>query len=401
MTRSLPLILMTVVLDAIGIGLIFPILPSLLHDVTHASDVTAYIGILMALYAAMQFLFSPLLGALGDRLGRRPILLMSLAGAMINYLFLAYASSLWLLLLGRALAGLTSANTSVAAAYITDISPEETRAKHFGLLNAMFGMGFIAGPVLGGLLGDHWVRLPFIAAAALTGLNFILCFFALPETRAPDRDKIDLATFNPLRPLRWALGMKDLLPLILIFFLFSGLDEAYGTCWALWGSDTFQWNGFWIGLSLGAYGVCQTLAQAFLAGPAAKLLGERKAILTGIACACAALGVFAFATQGWMVFAAMPVLALGGIGIPALQSLATRKVGEAEQGQFQGVLQSAVALASIGAPLAFASLYLSLRMVWPGAIWLTVIALYGMGAQLVLRVGFDAKDESRISSRNR
>lgn len=388
MTRSLTLILMTVALDAVGIGLIFPILPSLLEEVTHAGDVAPYIGIMMALYAAMQVIFAPVLAGLSDRLGRRPILLISLSGAMINYLLLAYASSLWLLLLGRAVAGLTSANTSVAAAYLTDISPEDARARRFGLLNAMFGIGFIAGPVLGGLLGDYWVRLPFLVAAVLTGLNLIFCLVALPESRAPSREKVDISTFNPLRPLRWAFTMKDVLPIVFTFFIFSGLGEAYGTCWALWGSDVFQWNGLWIGLSLGTYGVCQTLAQALLAGPATQLLGERGAILTGIASACAALAVFAFARQGWMVFAAMPVLAFGGIGVPALQSLATRQVDETGQGKFQGILQSATSLASIGAPLAFSNTYLSLRQDWPGEIWLWVAALYGIGAVMILRLRF-------------
>ena len=151
--------------------------------------------------------------------------------------------------------------------------------------------------------------------------------------------------------------MKGLLPIIFVFFIFSATGEAYGTCWALWGSDAFQWNGLWIGLSLGAFGVCQTLAQAFLPGPAVKLLGERAAILVGVACACIALIVMAFATQGWMIFAIMPLFALGGIGVPALQSLATRQVDESQQGQFQGVLASAVSLASIVAPLAFSSFY--------------------------------------------
>ena len=178
--------------------------------------------------------------------------------------------------------------------------------------------------------------------------------------------------------------MKSVLPVILIFFIFSATGEAYGTCWALWGSDTFHWNGLWIGLSLGAFGVCQTLAQAFLPGPAVKLLGERAAILTGVAGTCIALIVMAFATQSWMIFAIMPIFALGGIGVPALQSLATRQVDESSQGQFQGVLASVVSLASIVAPLAFSSFYFVFRQEWPGAIWLSVVAIYALGVPLVL-----------------
>jgi DHA1 family tetracycline resistance protein-like MFS transporter len=351
--------------------------------VTHAENVASTIGVMTALYAVTQFIFAPVLGSLSDRLGRRPVLLISLAGAAVNYLFLAFAPNLWMLLLGRAIAGLTSANVSVATAYITDISPEDQRARRFGLFNAMFGIGFIIGPVLGGALGDYWLRLPFNAATALNGCKHRLAIFILPESRAPTREKIDLAALNPLRPLRWVFSMKGLLPVIFIFFIFSATGEAYGVCWALWGSDTFQWNGLWIGLSLGTFGVCQALAQAFLPGPAVKLLGERAAILTGVAGASAALIVMAFATRGWMIFAIMPVFALGGIGVPALQSLATRQVDASRQGQFQGVLASAVSLASIVAPLAFSGFYFVVREQWPGAIWLSVVAVYAIGALLV------------------
>jgi DHA1 family tetracycline resistance protein-like MFS transporter len=388
MNKPLFVIFTAIVLDAVGIGLIFPILPSLLQDVTHTTNVAPYIGLMTALYAVMQFVFAPVLGSLSDRIGRRPVLLVSLAGAAVNYLFLAFAPTLWMLLLGRAIAGLTSANISVAMAYITDISPEETRARRFGLFNAMFGIGFIVGPVLGGALGDHWLRLPFIAAAMLNAGNLLLAFFLLPESRAPSREKMDLAGLNPFRPLRWVFSMKSLLPIVFIFFVFSATGEAYGTCWALWGSDTFQWNGLTVGLSLGTFGVCQTLAQAFLPGPAVKLLGERAAILTGIAGVCVALVVMAFATQGWMIFAIMPVFALGGIGVPALQSLATRQVDESQQGQFQGVLASAVSLASIVSPLFFSSFYFVVREQWPGAIWLSVVVVYAASIPLIASLRF-------------
>ncbi|MGJ7038870.1 DHA1 family tetracycline resistance protein-like MFS transporter [Shinella sp. BE166] len=388
MNKSLIVIFTAIVLDAVGIGLIFPILPSLLQEVTHADNVAPTIGIMTALYAIMQFIFAPVLGSLSDLLGRRPVLLISLAGAAINYLFLAFAPSLWMLLLGRAIAGLTSANISVATAYITDISPEDKRARRFGLFNAMFGMGFIVGPVLGGALGDYWLRLPFVFAAVLNGCNLLLAFFALPESRIPTREKIDLAALNPLRPLRWVFSVKRLLPIVIIFFVFSATGEVYGTCWALWGSDTFHWSGLWIGLSLGTFGVCQTLAQAFLPGPAVKRFGERATILTGVAGACVALIVMAFATEGWMIFAIMPVFALGGIGVPALQSLATRQVDESQQGQFQGVLASAVSLASIVTPLGFSSFYFVVREEWPGAIWLSVVVVYAISVPLVLGLRF-------------
>jgi DHA1 family tetracycline resistance protein-like MFS transporter len=384
MNKPLLVIYATIGLDAVGIGLIFPILPRLLEAVTHASDIAPYIGIMTALYAVMQFVFAPVLGALSDNFGRRPVLLVSLAGAAVNYLILAFAPQLWMLVLGRAIAGLTSANVSVATVYITDISPDDKRARRFGLLNAMFGAGFIIGPVLGGLLGDIWVRLPFIAAAALNAGNLLIALFVLPESRAPSRQKLDLAALNPLRPLRWVFSMQGLLPIILVFFILSGAGEVYGTCWALWGFDTFHWNGLWIGLSLGAFGVCQTLVQAFLPGPATKLLGERGAVLVGLACVCTALVVMAFARQGWIVFAIMPLFALVGIGIPAFQALATRQVDESRQGQFQGVLASTVSLASIIAPLAFSTFYFVVQKQWPGAIWLSVVVIYIIAIPLVV-----------------
>ncbi len=389
MNKPLVVIFTAICLDAVGIGLIFPILPHLLQDVTQTQDIAFYVGLMTALYAAMQFVFAPVLGALSDTIGRRPVLLISLAGAAINYAIMAFAPSLTLLLIGRAIAGLTSANMSVASAYITDISPADQRARRFGLFNAMFGAGFIIGPVLGGLLGDYWLRLPFIAAAVLNACNLLLALFVLPESRTlesrtPSCQKIDLATLNPLRPLKWIVSMKGLLPIVLVYFVFSAAGESYGTCWALWGFDTFGWNGFWIGLSLGAFGICQTLCQAFLPGPATRLLGERWSVMTGIAAAAIALLVMALASQGWMIFAIMPVFTLVGIGNPAFQALATRKVAPDRQGELQGVLASTISLASIIAPLGFSSLYFVTRENWPGGIWLSVIALYAITVPLVL-----------------
>ncbi|TIV74471.1 MAG: TCR/Tet family MFS transporter, partial [Mesorhizobium sp.] len=208
MNKPLVVIFAAICLDAIGVGLVFPILPRLLEVVTHSPDIVAYIGVMTALYAAMQFVFAPVLGALSDTLGRRPVLLISLGGAAINYLIMAFAPQLWMLFIGRAVAGLTSANIAVATAYITDITLEDKRAGRFGLFSAMFGIGFIIGPVLGGVLGDHWIRLPFIAAALLNAANFILAVFVLPESRSPARRKIDLAAPNPLKPLGWVFSMK-------------------------------------------------------------------------------------------------------------------------------------------------------------------------------------------------
>ncbi|WP_407060029.1 Tet(A)/Tet(B)/Tet(C) family tetracycline efflux MFS transporter [Devosia epidermidihirudinis] len=380
-------ILAAVTLDAIGIGLIFPILPALLRDVGHMTQVATTLGIMLALYSACQFLFSPILGVLSDRYGRRPVLLVSLAGAAIDYLVMAFAPELWMLVLGRAISGITSANMAVATAYITDISTEEERARRFGLFHAMFGVGFIIGPVLGGVLGDIWVRAPFIAAAALNGINLALALFVLPESRHGKAGaKFDFETLNPFKPLKWALTFKALIPLMAIFVIMNFVGTMYGTIWALFSEDRFQWNGLMIGLSLGAFGVFHAGAQAFLTGPAVARLGERWALVVGMACELTALVILGVATQGWVMFALAPLFALGGIGMPALQSLTTTQVDSEKQGQLQGVLASLVSLASVFGPLFFSLVYFEVRGIWPGIIWIVGAGIYLLALPLMLGI---------------
>lgn len=384
MNRPLFIIFFTIVLDAVGIGLIFPLLPVLLQDMTHQNNIALYIGLLSSLYAAMQFIFSPILGALSDRFGRRPILLFSLAGSTINYLFLVFSHHLLFLFIGRMLAGMTSANMSVASAYIIDICKEDKRTKYFGFINAMFGAGFIIGPVLGGFLGNYDLRLPFFIAALLTGFNLLLAYFALPESRKTISPNKQLSTFNPFKAFASIRSMQGVLPLISTFFILSATGEAYGVCWSLWGHETFQWNGFWVGLSLATFGLCQMLVQIFIPRHAARIFGDRRTVMIGIACSCIALLVMAFARDGWMIFAIMPVFALGSIGTPSLQTLASQKVSADQQGQFQGMIASTISLASMFAPLLFSSLYFHFQSKWPGAIWLTVIMIYVISLPVIM-----------------
>nr|AIA16251.1 TetA [uncultured bacterium] len=387
MNKALVVILAAVTLDSIGIGLIFPILPSLLRDVGHVSEVATLLGVMLALYSACQFLFSPVLGVLSDRFGRRPVLLVSLAGAAIDYLIMAFAPELWMLVLGRAISGVTSANMAVATAYITDISTEEERARRFGLFHAMFGIGFIIGPVLGGVLGDYWVRAPFIAAALLNAVNFALALFVLPESRPGQPGaRFDLDTLNPFKPLKWALTFSALIPLMAIFVIMNFVGTMYGTMWALFSEDAFAWNGLMIGLSLGAFGVFHAGAQAFLTGPAVARLGERWALIVGMACELTALVIMGLATQGWILFALAPLFALGGIGMPALQSLVTTQVGADKQGQLQGVLASLVSLAAVFGPLFFSFAYFSIRSTWPGLIWIIGAGIYLLALPLMLGI---------------
>jgi DHA1 family tetracycline resistance protein-like MFS transporter len=387
LNKALVVILSAVMLDAIGIGLIFPILPALLRDVGHTTEIATLLGLMLALYSAMQFLFSPVLGVLSDRFGRRPVLLISLAGAALDYVVMAFAPQLWMLVIGRAIAGLTSANMAVATAYITDISSEAQRAKRFGYFHAMFGIGFIIGPVLGGILGDYWVRAPFIAAAILNAINFALALFVLPESRAGTPGaRFEWKNLNPFIPLKWALTFKALIPLMAIFVIMNFVGTMYGTVWALFSEDSFQWNGLTIGLSLGAFGFFHAGAQAFLTGPAVARLGERWALVVGMACELAALAILGFATHGWVLFALAPLFALGGIGMPALQSLTTTQVDGDRQGQLQGVLASLVSLASVFGPLFFSLVYFSIRPAWPGLIWIVGAGVYLLALPLMLSI---------------
>jgi DHA1 family tetracycline resistance protein-like MFS transporter len=384
LNKPLIVILTAVTLDAAGIGLVFPILPSLLRELTHTGEVAALYGVLLSLYALMQFLFAPVLGMLSDRYGRRPVLLLSLAGAAVDYLVLAAAPVLWLVFVGRALAGLTSANLAVATAYLADISPEAIRVRRFGYLHACFGIGFILGPVLGGALGDIWVRYPFVAAAALNALNFAVALFVLPESRPGTRQPLRLAGLNPFASLRWAMTFTALLPLIATFVVLNFVGQIYGTVWVLYGEDRYRWTAMMVGLSLAGYGLAHAGAQAFLTGPATARLGERNTLFVGVAVEIVALVALAFATAGWIVFALLPVFALAGIGLPALQSLLSNEVGAARQGELQGVLSSLVSLTAIFGPLVFSWIYFLSRDRWSGMIWLVGAVVYLSSAPLLL-----------------
>ncbi len=369
MNKMLWTILAVVVLDAAGTGLVMPILPELLRSVAHTPDLSWRYGTFLSLYAALQFLASPVLGTLSDRYGRRPVLLVSLAGGMIDYAFMAWAPGFWWLFLGRGIAGLTAANAAVATACLADITPAERRTRAFGLLSACFGVGFILGPVIGGMLGTISLRAPFVAAALLVMVNFIVTLLVLPETRTARPERIDAAAFHPLAPLRWIGAFPALLPLLAIFVVLSMVGEVGGTVWVLYGQDKFGWDTATIGLSLAGFGFFHALAQAFVAGPLSERWGERHALLVAAVCDCAAYIAIAFATRGFVAFLLFPLFCLGGIGQPALLSLMTKRVEADEQGRLQGVLGSLTSLASMIAPLAISEIYFASRSVFPGLVW--------------------------------
>jgi DHA1 family tetracycline resistance protein-like MFS transporter len=374
--KGLAVILSTVLLDSIGMSLVMPIIPSLLREVGHTSEIGWSFGLFASIYALFQFVFSPILGVLSDRFGRRPVLLCSLAGAAVDYVFMAFAPTFALLVIGRAVAGMTGASMAVAGAYIADVTPEEQRARRFGWLSACFGMGFVAGPVLGGWLGEWWVRAPFLAAAGLNAINLAVAFFALPESRRGERTPFKLASLNPLGPMRWALGLQDLLPLFAVLIVLTLVGTVGGTIWVLYGEDKFQWTPKVIGFSLAAFGLFHALSQAFLAGPISERWGERWALTIGVICDASAYLLIAFATKGWMGFVLIPLLCMGGIGGPAIQSLLSRRVGEEHQGRLQGVMASLASLISIFGPLVISLAYFATRGTFPGFVWVAAAVLY-------------------------
>lgn len=376
MTWGYKLILATVTLDAVGIGLVLPIIPRLLRDVGHTADIGWQMGLFLGLYAAMQFVCAPVVGALSDRFGRRPVLLAALGGATIDYLFMAGAPTLTLLFVGRAIAGVTGASVAVANAYVADITPEDRRARRFGHLSACFGVGFILGPALGGLLGDIWIRAPFLAAAGLNGLNLALALFLLPESRRGTPAPFDRAALNPLAPLRWAFAFPALLPLLAAFVVMTLVGEVGATVWVMYGEDKFAWNGLMVGLSLAGFGLFHAGAQGLVAGPVAERFGARGAIFIAIAADGAAYVLIALVTEGWMAFLLFPLFCLGGIGAPALQSLMSARAGEDHQGRLQGVMASMAGLASVIGPPAISLGYFATRDVFPGFVWVAGAALY-------------------------
>lgn len=387
MKKPLAVILSTVFLDAVGIGLIMPILPGLIRSMSDTAHSSTHYGALLALYALMQFLFAPILGALSDRYGRRPVLLVSLAGAAADYLLMAAAPNLFWLYVGRALSGVTGANVSVATAYITDVTPEQDRAKRFGQMGAMFGIGFIVGPLLGGALGEWHLRAPFLAAAAMNGLNLLMALYVLPESRTPNGDMRGKTRLNPFSAFHRLNGKPGLAPLMGVFAIITLVSQAPATLWVLYGQDRFGWTAMIAGVSLAAYGACHALAQAFAIGPLVARLGERNAVVLGLAADAAALLALGFTTHGWVPFLLMPFFAAGGMTVPALQAMLSRQVTEDRQGELQGTLASMASLIGVGGPLAATAIYTASQSTWPGMAW----GIGGLIYLLVLPLLYNAR----------
>ena len=375
MSKALLAIFGVLVIDSMGMGLIMPILPSLIRDVGRLSATGWQFGALLSMDAALQFLVAPLRRALSDRYGRRPVLLVSLAGASVDYVFMAFAPSLAFLFIVRAISGMTGANDAVASAYITDITPEADRAKRFGQVGAIFGIGFILGPILGGVLGAHWVRLPFLAAAVLNAVNFLFVALVVPESRKGSKDAVvpAVSLLGPVKPL---IEFGFIWKLITVAVIFGFVGEVAGTIWVLYAEDKFAWDPTMIGISLTAFGVFHIASQAVMVGPLGKYLGERGGLLFSMAADGLAYVLMALAGQGWMAFALMPLFALGGSGGPILQGLLSGQVDGDRQGTLMGLMTGLQSIVSIFAPLSISLIYFATRDVFPGTVWIGAAAMY-------------------------
>lgn len=347
-------ILLTVVIDSMGVGLIMPVMPELIREVG-AGDLgqaAVWGGVLATVFAVMQFLFGPTLGNLSDRFGRRPILLGALFFLTIDYLIMAAAGTIFLLLVGRVIGGITSATHATASAYMADISKPEEKAANFGLIGAGFGVGFVLGPLLGGLLAEYGTRAPFYGAAALAFANMILGYFALPET-VTDRIRrpFELRRANPLGAFRYIGRLPGLKGMLIVVFVYGIAFFVYPAVWAYFGTERFGWGPGMIGLSLGLFGLSFAFVQGVLLRPILKRIGDRNAVILGLGIDVIAFFIMTFLQTGWIALALTPLTALGAIAGPAIQGIMSRTASDDQQGELQGTLTSVNAIAMIVAPL--------------------------------------------------
>ena len=376
MRSSAIIALLIVGLDAMGLGLIMPILPTLLRELVPAEQVAGHYGALLSLYALMQVVFAPLLGQFSDAYGRRPVLLASLAGAAVDYTIMASAPVLWVLYIGRLVSGVTGATGAVAASTIADSTEEGSRARWFGYMGACYGAGMIAGPALGGMLGSISAHAPFIAAALLNGLAFLLACIFLKETNRSYGETEKLVRIKPFVLFRLDDALRGLTALLAVFFIIQLIGQVPAALWVIYGEDRFQWGTTTVGLSLAAFGATHAIFQAFVTGPLSRRLGERPTLLFGMAADATGFILLAFATQGWMVFPILLLLAAGGVGMPALQAMLSNNVSSNKQGALQGRLTSLTNLSSIAGPLGFTALYSATAGAWNGWVWIVGAILY-------------------------
>ncbi len=362
-TRSrltLTCILITILLDMIGVGIIVPVLPELLEDLTGGSVADAAVigGYLVFAYAFMQFVFSPILGNLSDRFGRRPILLLSLLGLTFDYLMMSIAPFVWYLFIGRIIAGIAGAALATATAYMADITPPHKRTHRFGLIGAAFGLGFIIGPVIGGELGEFGPRVPFYAAAGLAFANFLFGLLVLPESLPKtSRRKFDIRRANPLGAVLALKKYPSVLWLLGVLFFFQLSAQALPTVFSYFTVEVFNFTSSTIGRTLGAFGLGFAISQAVLAGPLSRGLGEPAVAMMGLLAASAAFAGIAFSTDVYHLYLFIMVGCVSGLAPPAINGVLSRQVPDNSQGELQGAVNAASSLATIIGPLAATQIF--------------------------------------------
>ncbi len=379
-------ITLTLVIDAMGIGLILPVLPSLIREITGGDLGNAAIwgGIMTTLFAVMQFVFGPTVGALSDWYGRRPVLLVSVAVVAVDFVIMGLAHAMWLLILTRIVGGIAAATQATAAAFIADISPPERKAVNFGIIGAAFGVGFVLGPLIGGLLSEFGHRAPFYAAAMLATLNFFFGFFVMPETlTAQKRRSFDWHKSNPLGAFLQARALSPIWRMLVVVFLYEFAFIVYPAVWAYYTPERFGWDERMVGISLASFGISMALVQGVLIRLIIPKLGERLTIIYGFCFNFVMFILLGVIENGVVALALTPISALGAVVIPALSGLMSRATADNQQGELQGLITSAKSLAMIFSPLAMAAVFFLFTresgMYLPGAPFLLSAGLLIVG----------------------
>jgi DHA1 family tetracycline resistance protein-like MFS transporter len=354
---SVVFVLIALFIDVLGIGLVIPILPRLVQDLLGASigQASFVFGLLVAVYAVMQFFCAPVLGALSDRFGRRPVILLALAGLGFDYILLSLAPTIWWLVLGRVVAGIFGATFTPVGAYIADVSPPDKRAANFGLIGIAFGLGFIAGPALGGLLGETNLRLPFVVCAGLTFVNFLFGLLVMPESlKAENRRAINWSQMNPVGALRAVWRYRAVAALVPVFLAAQVAQQGLQSVWVPYTTYRYGWGVTEVGASLAVVGLLFAFSQGVLVRPVVARFGELRTLIIALAVAAGGMVLFGLASQGWMMYAVTALYCLGlGLLNPALQGLMSKSVPGNEQGLLQGAIASVMTgTAVIGPPLA-------------------------------------------------
>jgi DHA1 family tetracycline resistance protein-like MFS transporter len=358
---ALGFIFVTLLIDVIGIGLIIPVMPKLIMGLSGVTNAEAGgIGNLMvAVFGLMQFIFSPVIGNLSDRFGRRPVLLASLFGFGVDYIFMIFAPTIGWLFVGRAVAGIMGASFTTASAYIADVSTPEKRAQNFGMIGVAFGLGFIMGPFLGGVLAEYGgSRAPFAGAAILTMLNWLYGFFVLPESLpVENRRKFDWRKANPFGAFKFLWQYKVILGLVASILLIYLAAHAVQSTWPYFTAEKFQWSTWDVSVSLTCVGLMVALVQGLLIRFIIPKIGQSRSVYLGLALYAVGFFLFAIATQGWMMYAILVPYCLGGIAGPALQGIMSGQVPATEQGELQGALTGLISITSVAGPLMMGGIF--------------------------------------------